>query len=51
MGPCQGRYCESTLSSIITTTRGCTPEQAGYFNAQLPVKPVLVSALAELDTD
>jgi D-hydroxyproline dehydrogenase subunit alpha len=51
MGSCQGRYCESTLSSIITTIRGCTPEQAGYFNAQLPVKPVPVSALAELDTD
>ena len=52
MGPCQGRYCESTLSSIITTTtRGCTPEQAGYFTAQLPVKPVPVSALAKLDTD
>lgn len=51
MGSCQGRYCESTLSSIISTTRGCTPAQAGYFNAQLPVKPVPVSALAALDTD
>ena len=51
MGPCQGRYCESTLSSIISTTHGCTPEQTGYFNAQLPVKPVPVSALAELDID
>ena len=51
MGPCQGRYCESTLSSIVTTTRGCTTEQAGYFNAQLPVKPVAVSVLAELDAD
>lgn len=49
MGPCQGRYCESTLSSIITATRGCTAEQAGYFNAQLPVRPVTVSALAKLD--
>lgn len=49
MGPCQGRYCESTVSAIVATERRRTFDQVGYFTAHLPVKPVPVEALASLD--
>lgn len=49
MGPCQGRYCESTVATLVATARSRSPEQVGCFTAHLPVKPVPLTALAELD--
>lgn len=51
MGPCQGRYCEATVSTLVSTTRGRPAEQVGHFSAHLPVKPVPVAALVSLAED
>lgn len=40
MGPCQGRYCEGTVAARVAAARGTSVEEAGYFTAHLPVKPV-----------
>lgn len=50
MGPCQGRYCESSVASLVAHARSRATEQVGYFSAQLPVKPVPMKSLASLDT-
>lgn len=51
MGLCQGRYCESTVATLVAEARDRPAEQVGYFTAHLPIKPVPLSALAELDDD
>lgn len=48
MGPCQGRYCEITVSSIVAAERARPVPQVGAFTAHIPVKPVPVSALTVL---
>ncbi|GAA3776737.1 FAD/NAD(P)-binding oxidoreductase [Microbacterium kribbense] len=49
MGPCQGRYCENTVTGIIAATRNTTPAQIGRFSSHFPVKPVPVSVLSQID--
>lgn len=49
MGPCQGRYCEITVSSIVAAERGRPLTQVGGFTTHIPVKPVPVGALTVLD--
>lgn len=49
MGPCQGRYCETAVQSLVATERHLPFEQIGYFAAHVPVKPVPLSAYTELD--
>lgn len=49
MGPCQGRYCESTVSSLLSLRRGRPVAQLGCFSAHLPVKPVPVASLRTLN--
>lgn len=48
MGPCQGRYCETTVAGAVAAARGGTVPDAGRFAAQLPVKPVSLQTYAEL---
>lgn len=48
MGPCQGRYCEITVSSMVVAARGRPASQVGAFTAHIPVKPVPVGALTVL---
>ncbi|QNA93386.1 MULTISPECIES: (2Fe-2S)-binding protein [unclassified Microbacterium] len=48
MGPCQGRYCETTVAGAVAAARGTTVAAAGRFAAQLPVKPVPLQTYAEL---
>lgn len=40
MGLCQGRYCELTVAERVAKVRGRSTEEAGYYSAHLPVKPV-----------
>ncbi|WP_223692924.1 FAD/NAD(P)-dependent oxidoreductase [Leifsonia poae] len=40
MGPCQGRYCETTVAGLVARSRGMRVEDAGRFAAHVPVKPV-----------
>ncbi|RZL24719.1 MAG: FAD-dependent oxidoreductase [Rhodococcus sp. (in: high G+C Gram-positive bacteria)] len=50
MGPCQGRYCEGTVSGIVSAEREVPLPETGYFTAHLPVKPVPVQSLTWLDS-
>lgn len=49
MGPCQGRYCELTVGSLVAEARGGTIADGGCFNGRFPVKPAPLAALARLD--
>ena len=48
MGPCQGRYCGLTVTSILADANAATPEQTGYFRIRPPIKPVTLGELAAL---
>ncbi|MEU3220073.1 (2Fe-2S)-binding protein [Streptomyces sp. NPDC006971] len=49
MGPCQGRYCEGSVGTILASARGQSIGLGGRFSAHLPVKPVPVGDLRALD--
>ncbi|MGW2087899.1 FAD-dependent oxidoreductase [Streptomyces sp. NPDC001880] len=49
MGPCQGRYCESSVGTILASAREQPIGLGGRFSAHLPVKPVPVGDLRALD--
>ena len=49
MGPCQGRYCESTLATVVAETRGQPREVGGLFSAHFPVKPAPLESLVAMD--
>jgi hypothetical protein len=48
MGPCQGRYCEGSVAARVAGAREASIEEAGYFNAHLPVKPVPLQDYREI---
>jgi thioredoxin reductase len=48
MGPCQGRCCALTLTTVIAQARGISPAQAGYLRIRPPLKPVSLGELASL---
>jgi NADPH-dependent 2,4-dienoyl-CoA reductase/sulfur reductase-like enzyme len=48
MGPCQGRLCNLTVTELVASLRGITPEQAGTYRARPPFKPVTLGELASL---
>jgi NADPH-dependent 2,4-dienoyl-CoA reductase/sulfur reductase-like enzyme len=48
MGPCQGRYCETTVAARIAAVRNATIEASGHFNAHLPIKPVPLQSYCDL---
>ncbi|MFD4757785.1 FAD-dependent oxidoreductase [Streptomyces sp. NPDC058439] len=49
MGPCQGRYCESSVGTVLASAREQTIGLGGRFSAHLPIKPVPVGDLRDLD--
>lgn len=51
MGPCQGRYCEGTVTTKVAQARAASIERSGHFTAHLPVKPVPLSTYLGLDGD
>ncbi|MBL8342747.1 MAG: FAD-dependent oxidoreductase [Rubrivivax sp.] len=51
MGPCQGRLCGLTVTELIARERGVAPEQVGYYRIRPPVKPIALSALAQMPVD
>ncbi|WP_109471866.1 FAD-dependent oxidoreductase [Ornithinimicrobium cavernae] len=51
MGPCQGRYCETTVGTLVAGRTGRPVAQVGHFTAHFPIKPVPLSVLGELDGD
>lgn len=51
MGPCQGRLCGLTVTETIAQARGVSPGEVGYYRLRPPVKPIPLSALAEMPVD
>ena len=45
MGMCQGRLCGDRAAHLIASLRGVAVTDVGPFNAQAPVKPVLLDSL------
>lgn len=48
MGPCQGRFCGMTLTSLTAETRGGSMEEAGHLTVRPPLRPVSLGELADL---
>ena len=48
MGPCQGRECALTLTTLVAAERGITPEEAGALRIRPPLKPLTLGELAAL---
>lgn len=46
MGPCQGRYCQKHIATILADMTGTVPTVTDMLAPQLPVKPTLVSNIA-----
>ncbi|TCP44216.1 NAD(P)/FAD-dependent oxidoreductase [Rhodovulum marinum] len=49
MGPCQGRYCGLTVTSILAESNGKSPQETGYYRIRPPLKPVTLGELAAMD--
>ncbi len=51
MGPCQGRMCGLTVTELIASVRGKSPEEIGYFRLRTPVKPITLAEMATIPPD
>jgi hypothetical protein len=51
MGPCQGRLCGLTVSSVMSHARGSDPDTTGYFRIRPPLKPLRLEELVTFDLD
>lgn len=47
MGPCQGRMCGLTVSSILAAENGASIEETGYYRIRPPLKPIPLLALSQ----
>ena len=48
MGPCMGRYCGTTVSQIIASTRKQSVEKTGHYRIRPPVRPLTVGQLIDM---
>ena len=48
MGPCQGRYCGLTVTTLLAEMHGRTPDETGYYRIRAPLKPVTLGELAAM---
>ena len=48
MGPCQGRICGMTLTSLTAATSGLAMDEAGYLTIRPPLRPVSLGEIADL---
>jgi NADPH-dependent 2,4-dienoyl-CoA reductase/sulfur reductase-like enzyme len=46
MGPCQGRYCGSTVTEILASENGVSQEETGSYRIRTPIKPVTLGEIA-----
>ena len=49
MGPCQGRMCGTTITTILADALGRTPGDIGHARVRPPLKPLTVAELAAAD--
>jgi NADPH-dependent 2,4-dienoyl-CoA reductase/sulfur reductase-like enzyme len=47
MGPCQGRWCGTTVSELIAEVQQRDVNEVGYYRIRAPIKPITVEQLAE----
>ena len=47
MGPCQGRFCGSTVEQIFARETATSPQQVGCYNVRPPLKPVTLGQIAK----
>jgi thioredoxin reductase len=48
MGPCQGRYCGTTVAEIVARETQRSPAEVGALHARFPQKPVTLAEIASL---
>ena len=51
MGPCQGRMCGPTVAALIARQSGISIRDVGTYRIRIPVRPVPLMALAQLEGD
>lgn len=54
MGPCQGRWCGTTVGELIAQVQERPVAEVGYYRIRAPIKPVTVDEMADsiaLDDD
>lgn len=49
MGPCQGRLCGLTVCETIAHDRARPVDEIGYYRLRMPIKPVELGMLAEME--
>ncbi len=49
MGLCQGRFCRSSVASIIADVQGVEPDSVSFPRVRPPVKPVPAGAIAQTE--
>ena len=49
MGPCQGRYCGLTVTTLLAEANRLTPDETGYYRIRPPLKPVTLGELAAME--
>lgn len=48
MGPCQGRMCGSTVTTVLADSLHAAPQEVGAFRIRPPLKPISLAELAAL---
>ena len=46
MGPCQGRWCGTTVAELLLEVQDRQPDEVGYCRIRAPVKPVTIKEIA-----
>ncbi|MEW6339533.1 MAG: NAD(P)/FAD-dependent oxidoreductase [Pseudomonadota bacterium] len=46
MGPCQGRWCGTTVAELLAEVQGRQPEEVGYYRIRAPINPVSIAEIA-----
>ena len=49
MGPCQGRMCASSVTTVLAAALQRSPDDVGSFRVRPPIKPVSVGEVATLE--
>lgn len=50
MGPCQGRICGTVVTQLLAAATETTPAEVGTYRVRGPLKPIQLSAIANLST-
>ena len=48
MGPCQGRFCATTVTELIADEQGREPADVGLYRLRFPTKPLTLGEMASM---